>query len=419
LLIATFPAKKSILAAGTHVGMAATSVLEPIVELYSVTGDERYLAFARYIVSAYDEPGGPAIVKTLLTAKQVSKTANRKAYEMLSNLVGICELARVTGDVRLLTAVTNAWTDIVQNRLYLTGSSSNYEKFGADHELPNGEDAHVGETCVTTTWIQLNLQLLRLTGNVAYADEIERSLYNHLTAAQNPRGDDWCYYTALEGLKHYDKGITCCHSSGPRALALAPMAAYLWAPGTLYVSTFEPSSARFQVGGDPVEIVQQSGFPTEGRSTLVVRTGKPVSFALKVRVPQWAAPFRAGDVLSNGGWASLPAQTWHDGDKVDLSFSLRGRVIRGEYTNFGRVALAWGPFVLAVDSASNPKVESIPALRLAPGAEPVLMASAGGLLFRTKVRGPWDDAPVDVALVPFADAGASGGEYRIWLRRGI
>lgn len=419
LLIATFPAKKSILAAGTHVGMAATSVLEPIVELYSVTGDERYLAFARYIVSAYDEPGGPAIVKSLLTSKQVSKTANRKAYEMLSNLVGLCELARVTGDVRLLTAVTNAWTDIVQNRLYLTGSSSNYEKFGADHELPNGEDAHVGETCVTTTWIQLNLQLLRLTGNVAYADEIERSLYNHLTAAQNPRGDDWCYYTALEGLKHYDKGITCCHSSGPRALALAPTAAYLWAPGTLYVSTFEPSSARFQVGGDPVEIVQQSGFPTEGRSTLVVRTAKPVSFALKVRVPQWAAPFRAGDVLSNGGWASLPAQTWHDGDKVDLSFSLRGRVIRGEYTNFGRVALAWGPFVLAVDSASNPKVESIPALRLAPGSEPVLMASAGGLLFRTKVRGPWDDAPVDVALVPFADAGASGGEYRIWLRRGI
>jgi DUF1680 family protein len=419
LLIATFPAKKSILAAGAHVGMAATSVLEPIVELYKVTGDERYLAFARYIVGAYDEPGGPAIVKTLLAEKQVSKTANRKAYEMLSNLVGLCELARVTGDVRLLSAVTNAWTDIVQNRLYITGTSSNYEKFGADHELPNGEDAHVGETCVTTTWIQLNLQLLRLTGNVAYADEIERSLYNHLTAAQNPRGDDWCYFTALEGLKHYDKGITCCHSSGPRALALAPTAAYLWAPDALYVSTFEPSSARFQVGGDLVEIVQQSGFPTEGRSALVVRTAKPVSFALKVRVPQWAAPLRAGDVVSNGGWASLPAQTWHDGDKVDLSFSLRGRVIRGEYTNFGRAALAWGPFVLAVDSASNPKVGSIPALRLAPDAEPVLMAPAGGLHFRTRVLGPWDDAPVDVALVPFADAGASGEEYRIWLRTGI
>jgi uncharacterized protein len=418
LLIATFPGKKSIIAAGTHVGMAATSVLEPIVELYRVTGDERYLAFARYILGSYDEPGGPSIVQTLLTVGQVSRTANAKAYEMLSNLVGVCELARATGDRRLLDAVTNAWKDIVQNRLYITGTSSNYEKFGADHELPNGEDAHIGETCVTTTWVQLNLQLLRLTGNAACADEIERSLYNHLTAAQNPRGDDWCYFTALEGLKHYDKGITCCHSSGPRALALAPTAAYLRDSDALYVSTFESSRARFMVGADPVEVVQQSGFPAQGRSTLVVRTAKPVSFALKVRVPRWAAPLRAGDVVCDGGWASLPARTWRDGNRVDLSFSLNGRAIRGEYTNFARVAFAWGPFVLAADSARNPQVESLPALRVAPETEPVLADSAGGLLFRARVWGPWEDHLIDVALVPFADAGASGGEYRVWLRAG-
>ncbi|HEY4990439.1 MAG TPA: beta-L-arabinofuranosidase domain-containing protein, partial [Opitutaceae bacterium] len=38
LLIATFPSRKSILAAGTHEGMAATSVLEPVVDLYRMTG---------------------------------------------------------------------------------------------------------------------------------------------------------------------------------------------------------------------------------------------------------------------------------------------------------------------------------------------------------------------------------------------
>ena len=114
LLIATFPAKKSILAAGTHVGMAATSVLEPIVLLYRFTGDDRYLEFARYIVKAWDEPGGPKIIATLLTEKKVNKTANGKAYEMLSNLVGLCELARATGDRKLLEPVTNAWKDIVE-----------------------------------------------------------------------------------------------------------------------------------------------------------------------------------------------------------------------------------------------------------------------------------------------------------------
>ena len=123
---------------------------------------------------------------------------------MLSNLVGLCELARATGDRGLLEPVQNAWKDIVANRLYLTGSASAGEHFQGDHVLPNEPAAHIGETCVTTTWIQLNLQLLRLTGEAKYGDELERSFYNHLAAAQHPRGDDWCYYTALEGRKPYD-----------------------------------------------------------------------------------------------------------------------------------------------------------------------------------------------------------------------
>ena len=109
----TFPEKKSILAAGTHVGMAATSVLEPMVLLYRHTGDERYLDFCHYLVKAWDEPNGPKIVQTLLAERQVNKTANAKAYEMLSNLVGLCELARATGDRQLLEPVLIAWQDVV------------------------------------------------------------------------------------------------------------------------------------------------------------------------------------------------------------------------------------------------------------------------------------------------------------------
>ena len=419
LLIATFPAKESILAAGTHEGMAATSVLEPMVLLYRVTGDEKYLAFAKYIVGSYDEKEGPAVVHTLLTVGEVNHVANGKAYEMLSNLVGICELARVTGDRQLLLAVTNAWGDIVRNRLYVTGTSSIHELFGADHELPNGNDSHLGETCVTVTWIQLNLELLRLTGEAAFADEIERSVYNQLTAAQNPRGDDWCYYTALEGTKAYDQGITCCHSSGPRGLALAPTAAYLQSGDTLYVSTFETSEGRFEVGGAPVTIDQESRFPAEGKATLVIHAPKPARFALRIRVPSWAAPLRAGDTICGGGWAALPERTWKDGDRIDLSFTLRGRVIPGEYTNYARAALAWGPFVLAADMSENPTEESLQALRLAPGAEPVAVAAPGRLRFESRVRGIWDTKTHEVTLVPFADAGASGGEYRVWLRAGL
>ena len=147
---------------------------------------------------------------------------------MLSNLVGLCELARATGDASLLEPVTQR-LEGHRRRTGSTspGSASAGEHFQDDHVLPNQVGANICETCVTTTWIQLNLQLLRLTGEIEYGDELERSFYNHLAAAQHPRGDDWCYYTALEGKKPYDPGINCCHSSGPRGMALAVQAAYL------------------------------------------------------------------------------------------------------------------------------------------------------------------------------------------------
>ncbi|MGD0094717.1 MAG: beta-L-arabinofuranosidase domain-containing protein [Planctomycetota bacterium] len=204
LLINTFgPGKKSIISAGTHVGMAATSVLEPMVLLYRLTGEERYLEFAKYIVAAWDEPHGPKVLKTLTEVKAVNKTANGKAYEMLSNLVGLCELARATGDKTYLTPALNAWEDVVAHQLYITGSASHGEHFGGDYDLPNNQRANIGETCVTTTWIQLNMQLLRLTGEARFGDELERSYYNHLAGAQRPDGAQWAYYTPLTGTKRW------------------------------------------------------------------------------------------------------------------------------------------------------------------------------------------------------------------------
>ena len=420
LLIATFPAKASILSAGTHLGMAATSVLEPVVELYRVTGDTRYLEFAKYIVKSYEEPGGPDIVRALQApGAKVDRIANGKAYEMLSNLVGIGKLYQVTGDVRLLRALENAWTDITQNRLYLTGAASMRELFSGDHELPNGEGAHPGETCVTTTWIQFNALLLAQTGEARYADEIERSLYNHLAAAQNPQGGDWCYYTALEGVKHYDKSITFCHSSGPRGLALAPTLAYLEAGDAICVNTLETSQANFTVGGHTVELRQESRFPFEGKSTLTVKTAGPARFALRIRVPVWAAPLSVGDVSSQSGWLTIPDREWRDGDHVSFTFNLSGRVIRGEYTNHARVAYGWGPFILALDLQLNPEYRVYDApqfIRAFDDQPPTLLRDPGRLVFQSTARGEWDVRAHPIKLVPFADAGTGGLNYTVWLR---
>jgi DUF1680 family protein len=424
LLIATFPAQRSILAAGTHEGMAATSVLEPIVLLYRITGDARYLRFARYIVQSWDEPKGPGIVKSLLAGQPVNKVSNGKAYEMLSNLVGLCELARATGERPLIQAVLNAWQDVVTNRLYATGSTSQFEHFQADHDMSDGVYQHIAETCVTTTWIQFNLALLQLTGEARFGDELERSFYNHLAAAQHPGGDDWCYYTALEGRKQYDQGITCCHSSGPRGLALAPQTSYLRSRSrghdVLLVSTFETSSATLTLGGQRVTVEQRSSFPYRGEAVLTLRMARPARFALKVRSPAWAQPITLQDATLQAGWAELPPRTWNDGDQLNLSYQLASHVMTGEYTHAGRAALAWGPFVLAYEHQANPNLPAPRKVGLLQGASAQVSQTGQPLRFAAEVDAPVPDSATAriqrANFVTFADAGADHGSYRVWLR---
>lgn len=426
LLLRTFgPGKKSILSAGRHVGMAATSVLEPIVLLYRTTGGGAYLDFARYVVSAWDEPGGPRLLAELTRSGTVSTTADAKAYEMLSNLVGLCELARATGERRYLVPAQNAWEDVARNHLYITGTASSGERFRAPHVLPNGPSSDVGETCVTVTWIQLSWQLLRLTGDAKYAGEIERSYHNHLAAAQHPDGRSWCYFTPLEGKKPYADQITCCHSSGPRGVALAPMQAYF--TGTLgrapfvAVTLFEASRAEITIEGHDVTIEQSCGFPLSSGATLEFSLDGEATFAVLIRPPRWAEPLSIRGIpeaaLSDLGFLVIPARAWRSGDRIDIDFALGSRLVRGDFGNSGRAALQWGPLVLAYDEAHDPAGRSFEQVRLAEGAKAALLGGTSPVTFTAPIVTTRGDLVEERAavFVPFAEAGATGGRFRVWV----
>lgn len=432
LLIATFPAKKSILAAGTHVGMAATSVLEPMVLLYRFTGEQKYLDFALYIVKSWDEPNGPKIIASLLKEKQVNKTANAKAYEMLSNLVGLCELARATGDRAYLEPVLIAWQDIVSNRLYLTGGASQGEHFKDDHHLPNGTGAHVAETCVTTTWIQLNWQLLRLTGESRFMNHLETTFYNHLAAAQRPDGAQWCYFTSLEGTKPYGPGINCCVSSGPRGMALAPLSAFMKTKNAnggdvLLVNLLENGKAIATLGGQTVTVTVSSEFGEQGTIVVKVETPAPATFDILVRCPGGLPTDRlqiGGQQLFGGNTAQhegfrgdfgirLGPRQWQNGDQETIRLSPTiPTVVVGRHGNLDRACLQYGPWTLAYDAAKNPGLPSPTTLGFANANA---TNKPGVLEFVAHVRSARNPNPQPAVFVPFADAGATGGRYQVWL----
>src|SRR5208282_4973155 len=151
---------------------------------------------------------------------------------------------RTTGEPKILEACLNAWADIVRNRLYITGAASYGELFHDDFDLPNV--GNVGETCVTVTWLQFNAQLLRLTGEARFGEQLEHVVLNQLFGAQKCDGSAWGYYVQMEGRKPYSATLDghCCLSSGPRGVALIPTFAVSTDADGAVVNLYEAGTAK-------------------------------------------------------------------------------------------------------------------------------------------------------------------------------
>ncbi len=441
LLVSTFPKKRSILIAGTHAGMAPTSVLEPIVLLYRATGEKRYLDFALHIVDSWDQADGPKILSAMLREKTVLAVGNRKAYEMLSNYVGLCELYRATGKAEFLQAAQYAWEDVNAKRLYITGGSSAGEHFHPEGHLPNDAEANVQEMCVTTSWIQFCWQLLRLTGEEKYAAALEQALFNQTLGAQKPDGSGFGYYTPLEGRKPFRpgspgrRGMDCCNSSGPRALGLAPTFLGVVDEEGFQINTFAPARWRVTLGGVPVTITLKSRFPSDGAGTIEIDLQHEVEFRLAVRIPRWTQTPRITvgqeDIPCKPGTYLAIRRTWRQGDVVRFSFPFAPKVHIGSGSNEGRVAVTAGPLVLALDQADNPGID-VPQRVALEGLTPAELAFESRpvqgkrswpdeLLWACNVQDlaaaeQGKDAKRRALLRPFLDAGSwDSTRYAVWL----
>lgn len=434
LLCRTFgdnPGQLDIIKSGVHVGMAAASVLDPMAELYRWTGNRKYLDFCFYVISAYDHPGGPAILKTLAAGKPVNEVANAKAYEMLSNLVGIIKLYRLTGDQQLLSAAKWAFDDIAAKRLYVSGTASYHEYFQKDFELKADNDAHMGEGCVTTTWMQLNMELFAVTGDLRYFKEIEKSVYNQLLGAENPQTGCVSYYTPLMGTKPYGCNITCCLSSVPRGIALIPYLNYTKVnniPAVLmYESTTVKDTILMKDGSVvPFQLKIDSRFPEQGSTTIQVKTSQPATFAIQLRIPEWCTGFKAktgGKTYSgkNGQWVQINKR-WNKDDKIEVSFEIPMHILPGGKSYPDAIAFKLGPQVLSADASLNPAITDNTPLLLPQAPDKKIQRST------VKLPAGWVgkqafSLPVKTAagktetliLVPFAEAGQTGSKANVWI----
>ena len=144
-------------------GVNSASILEAIVELYKLTGEERYLTFAKYVL----ESGGCRDGNLLLLAEEGKLAPYEyptvKAYEMMSYFEGALAYYEVTGETRYLNIVEKFAEAVRNTDITIIGCAGcTHELF--DHSAVKQTEeteplAIMQETCVTVTWMRLQERL--------------------------------------------------------------------------------------------------------------------------------------------------------------------------------------------------------------------------------------------------------------------
>ena len=368
-------------------GLPAASILEPFMRLYNLTDDKKYFDFASYIVDSGAVEWGSLWDEAYNDQKCPYEYKTRKAYEMMSCFEGVLEYYRVTGIEKYKEAAINFAKKVIESDITIIGSAGcEHELFdnSARTQLDTEYDGTMQETCVTVTWMKFCYQLLQLTGNPLYADQIEISAYNAMLGAVNEYG----ITDAIEGmpfdsyspllfstrarlsggfrpLEHFNYG--CCGCIGSAGTALMALSATLKSSDGIFVNMYYPGEISVEApSGNAVKLRIETEYPNSDNVKIVFVSDTEEKLKIAVRIPSYS---KNNTVSINGSnFKSVDCgyfivdREWKNGDTVDISIDTNIRTFRTEGVNEKsqyHVALYKGPVVLARDARLGEKIDSV------------------------------------------------------------
>jgi len=401
---------------------------------------------------AYFQDDEPVVTSTVLRGHAVR--ANYLAAAAV-------DVAVDTGDAELMTAMARQWANTLARRTYITGGQGSRhegEAFGDDWELP--PDRAYCETCAGVGSLMFGWRLLLATGDLRYADQIERVMYNVVATAVSDSGDRFFYTNPLQqrepgtapdpetpsprassSLRAPWFDVSCCPPNIARTIA--SWSAYMATTDASGVQLLQyaPSTISAHLDdGTPIELEVMTDYPDSGVVKVKVKRASTRTWTLSFRVPGWADGFTCtyrpanGAVTTTRGTGPKAAVTgqFAAGDVVELTLPLQPVFVRADPridAVRGCVAVQCGPVVycaesraddalapdltrLMVDTSVAPMIEQgrvVVQATMAPASDPDWPCRSG------------DTAPVrphttPLALIPYHDWGERGlCTMRVWL----
>ncbi|TDC48040.1 hypothetical protein E1212_22465 [Jiangella ureilytica] len=285
------------------------------------------------------------------------------AYSHVNTFASAAAAYEMHGDPGHLDILRNAYDWLTTTQTFATGG------FGP-HEFTMPQDGTLGRTlewitdsaeitCGSWAAFKLCTALLRFTGEAHYVDWVEQLVYNGIgaTVPVQPDGRTPYYADYRLGVATklpYWNAWPCCSGTYVQAVAHLHDLVYFRSPDGLAVALYVPSEYSGEVGGARATIRQRTTFPEADDTVVEIALDRPAAFTLRLRVPGWAAmTISVNDEpvpVTAGGdeWFAL-ARTWRDGDRVAVGLGPRLRALPVDEQHPNRVAMAYGPVVLAQD----------------------------------------------------------------------
>lgn len=335
---------------------------EVLADVFALTGDRRYLALARRF--------SHRALRDSLERHEDTLTGLH-ANTQIPKAIGYARIAEVSHTPDGVDAATFFWQTVVQRRSVAFGGNSVKEHFNAPTDFSSMIESPQGpETCNTYNMLRLTERLFRAEasrgdGAAAYVDFYERALFNHILSTQHPVHGGYVYFTPIRP-RHYrvysqpSQTFWCCVGTGMENHSKYGQFIYAHRGDDLFVNLFIASTLDWPERG--LTLRQETSFPDEARTTLVLALKRRARFALRVRHPSWVA---AGDftVRVNGAvWrdadASKPSsyaaivREWRDGDRVEIALPMRTTLERLPDQS-AYVAIVRGPIVLAARTGTE------------------------------------------------------------------
>jgi len=283
----------------------AGGMLEIWARAYKLTGDARY-SFLAECYSHYSD------LEKL--EKGEDALTDNHANASIPEAYGAAMMYESTGDEKWLNISKNFWKCAVEDRESYATLGQNAGEFwipkGHFYEAAGDRDQ---EFCTMYNMVHMADYLYRFTGEVKYADYIEKALYNGFLAQQNKFTGMPTYFLPMRagarktwGSKRND--FWCCHGTMVQAQTVYPSLIYYKDEDSkkVVINQYIPSTGNISVAGREVNITQsldmnycqgalfgEGSDGSKGRWFIKINVTSTKEVTLSLRIPAWIGDRKA------------------------------------------------------------------------------------------------------------------------------